>query len=429
MPAVTVRTQTSGPLAPLRVPGFKVLLGGYSVNELGNWLGDIALAVLVFDKTGSPLATAALFVGTRFTPAFLSPLVVARIEAFRPRVALASLYGADAIVFGVLALLAASHFSLALVVVLGAVDGTLALAARAFTRSSSAALLGGRGLLGRGNALFNIGFTAAGALGPAIAGLVVSQAGAQAALWADAASFAGVAILTGTAAALPVGESAEGEWKTRLREGFAYVRSRRLLFGLFVAQGVTSLFFFIVVPIEVVYAKETLHAGSSGYGWLLACWGLGMIGGGILVARAHYVRVQTLLFAGTVAISLSYLGMAVAPGLAVACAIAVVGGAGNGLQWVSMINAVQQLTSSAMQTRVMGLLEGVAAAVPAVGFAVGGALTAAASPRIAYAIAGAGGVLVVIVAVWRLAAAPWVGAGAASSDDAVAPAGHGPKPS
>jgi predicted MFS family arabinose efflux permease len=214
-----------------------------------------------------------------------------------------------------------------------------------------------------------------------------------------------------------------------LREGFAYVRGRRLLFGLFAAQAATSLFFFIVVPIEVVYAKETLHAGSSGYGWLLACWGLGMIGGGILVAGANRVRIQTLLFAGTTAIAVSYLGMAIAPGLGVACAISVVGGAGNGLQWVSMINAVQELTSSAMQTRVMGLLEGVGAALPAVGFAVGGAVASAASPRTAYLVAGAGGVLVVIAAVWRLAPAPWMGTGAAGPEDAVAPAGHGPKPS
>src|SRR3954451_2571054 len=86
MPAVTPRTQTTGTLAPLRVAGFRVLAGGYSINELGNWLGDIALAVLVFDHTGSPLATALLFVGTRFAPAVLAPAVVARVEAFRPRV-------------------------------------------------------------------------------------------------------------------------------------------------------------------------------------------------------------------------------------------------------------------------------------------------------------------------------------------------------
>src|SRR4051794_6200397 len=96
MPAVIAPTPSPGALAPIRVPGFKVLAGGYSINELGNWLGDIALAVLVFDQTGSPMATALLFIGTRFVPAMLAPAAVTRVEAFRPRMSLPLLYGFDA---------------------------------------------------------------------------------------------------------------------------------------------------------------------------------------------------------------------------------------------------------------------------------------------------------------------------------------------
>src|SRR3954452_22780808 len=206
-----------GPLAPLRGAGFKALAGGYSINELGNWLGDIALAVLVFDQTGSALATALLFVGTRFVPALVAPAIVARIELLRPRLSLPLLYGADAVVFAVLALLVSDHFTLALVVGLGAVDGTLALAARALTRSSSAVLLEPSGLLRRGNALFNIGFTMAGAAGPAIAGVVTATGGADTALLADAASFAFVAVLMAGTSVLPSGTRDEAAWSDRIR--------------------------------------------------------------------------------------------------------------------------------------------------------------------------------------------------------------------
>ena len=48
-------------LRPLRLPAFRRLALVRFVDELGDWLGEIALAVLVFDQTGSPLATAALF--------------------------------------------------------------------------------------------------------------------------------------------------------------------------------------------------------------------------------------------------------------------------------------------------------------------------------------------------------------------------------
>src|SRR3954452_4357565 len=206
MSATTTTAERNGPLSPLGVPGFKVLASGYTINELGNWLRDIALAILVFDKTNNAIATALLFVGTRFVPALLGPLVVARVEGLRPRISLPLLYGADAVVFAILALLAADSFSLPVVIALGAVDGTLALAARALTRTTSAVLLEPAGLLRRGNALFNIGFTAAGALGPAIAGVVVARAGVPAALWADAASFALVAVLLASSRALPAGD-------------------------------------------------------------------------------------------------------------------------------------------------------------------------------------------------------------------------------
>ena len=56
-------------LAPLRIAGFGRLAAASLVNELGNWLGEIALAVVVFDQTGSPVATAALFVAMQFVPA------------------------------------------------------------------------------------------------------------------------------------------------------------------------------------------------------------------------------------------------------------------------------------------------------------------------------------------------------------------------
>jgi hypothetical protein len=428
---MSTTAERNGPLAPLNVAGFKVLAGGYSINELGNWLGDIALAVLVFDQTGSPLATALLFVGTRFVPALLAPAIVARVEALRPRASLPLLYGADALVFAALAIIAAEGFSLPVVVALGAVDGTLALAARALTRSTSAALLEPEGLLRRGNALFNIGFTAAGALGPAIAGLVVAHAGVSSALWADAASFALVALMLGTAGSLPPGEGAEGGWAHRLRDAYDYVRDRRVLYGLLFAQAMASIFFYAVVPIEVVYAKETLSAGDSGYGWLLAAWGGGMIAGGFLFAGSQRWRIEYVLAAGTLAVGAAYLGLAAAPSLAVACAISAVGGVGNGVQWISVVHVVQEITSSAMQARVLGLLEAMAAALPVFGFLLGGALTSAASPRTAYAVAGAGVVAVLVMSVMRLRSAEWPMRAdvAVAPEESAAAVGRGPVPS
>jgi MFS family permease len=82
--------------------------------------------------------------------------------------------------------------------------------------------------------------------------------------------------------------------------------------------------------------------------------------------------------------------MGIAPTLAVACAFSVLGGVGNGVEWVSAISAVQELTESGMQARIMAVLESVASAMPGVGFALGGVLAAVASTRATFAVSGFG---------------------------------------
>src|SRR5262245_6003381 len=127
-------------LSPLRLPGFPSLGLAYLVNELGNWLGEIALAVLVFDQTDSPVATAALFGAMQFMPALLGPALVSRVDYLDPRIALPSLYAGEAVAFGALALLAGDSFALVLVLALATVDGSIASAARALTRATAAAV-------------------------------------------------------------------------------------------------------------------------------------------------------------------------------------------------------------------------------------------------------------------------------------------------
>jgi MFS family permease len=88
----------------------------------------------------------------------------------------------------------------------------------------------------------------------------------------------------------------------------------------------------------------------------------------------------------------------VAPTLAVACLASVLGGTGNGVQWVAVMTALQESVEPDYQARAAGLLESALAAVPGIGYLVGGALTAAVSPRLAYAVSAVG--VAVVVALW-----------------------------
>lgn len=378
------------------MPTFRHLAAAFTINELGNWIADVALAILVFNRTGSPLATAGLFLALRFAPALLAPLVTSRLEVFNARRIVPAVHLGEALIFAGIAVLA-HYFSLPGVLVLAALDGLLAIAAKALTRSATVALLSGEDLVREGNAILNMGFNVGGAIGPALAGLLVAADGPSAALILDAASFAVVAVIIAAAPDLSIDSDRETNSVGRLRAGIGEVWRRpglrRLLFGAAVAM----MFGAAVVPIEVVFAERTLHAGDSGYGLLIGSWGVGMIAGGALFANAGRVRLSIVVTAGMGLIAAGYTGLAAAPDLAVACVFSALGGAGNGIWWISVVTAVQQAIPNSAQSVAMAVVEVINQLMPAIGFIIGGAVTALSSPRAAYALAAAG-VAVVIVA-------------------------------
>jgi MFS family permease len=383
---------------PLRKPQFRRLAASYAVNELGDWMGIVALSVLVFDRTGSALATAGLFLGTRFLPALIAPILVAKVEQPPPRFALPVIYCGEAAAFGALALFAGDGFLLVGVIVLATIDGALALTGRALTRAVVAASLEPAGELRAGNAVLNVAFTGSAAIGPGIAGLIVAGFGVQSALLLDAVSFYVIAWILLTAGPLPQAAPDPGLVRDRVRAGLAYIRERPTLRRLLVAQGAAFIFFAAVIPIEVIYSKQTLGAGDSGYGLLLASWGVGMVLGSFVFALVRRAPLPVLLFFSTLAVGVGYLGLAAAPTLAVACGASVVGGSGNGVQWVSAISAVQELTVAGMQARVMSVLESIGAAMPGVGYLLGGLIASGASPRTTFLVAGIGVLAIVAVA-------------------------------
>jgi MFS family permease len=375
---------------------FRRLAACYTLDELGNWLGEVALALIVYGVTGSPVATAALFVAARFLPALGAPPLLARLEAAQRRDLLRLLFVAEAATFAVLAVCAQAAL-VPFVLAIAVLDGTLARAGRATIRAATAAEFPDADDLRRANSVLNVSFTANAALGPAIAGAVVATLGTGPALWLDASSFIAVALIA-PRIALPAGDGEAGEagWRERLAAGLRYVRRNRAVGGLMAGQAAAVLFFSLVVPIEVVFVEATLGGGAAGYGALLASWGAGMVVGAGLFAVAKRVSPGALIAGSMLLVGLSYALIGISGSIVAACAASVVGGVGNGIQWVAVLNAIQQATVQVMQLRVMALYESITTAMPAVGFALGGTIAALLSPRAAY-FAAAGGVLVTLV--------------------------------
>ncbi|MGH2969679.1 MAG: MFS transporter [Solirubrobacteraceae bacterium] len=382
--------------APVGVRPFGRLLTSYTVNEIGDSVGIVALAVLVYDRTGDVAPTAAFFIAAKFLPALLAPALIARVDQIALRRALPTIYVLEAATFAALGLIADGEFLLALVLALALVDGTLAVTGRGLTRGAVATVLQPAGLLREGNALMNLGFALASVGGAALAGLLIGTLGVGTALYVDAASFLIIAVLLAATSGLPSVEVEREPYLQRFRAGLRYARENVILRVLLIGQAIALVLFTLIIPIEVIYAKESLGTTSAGYGVLLAAWGAGIVVGSLIYLRLKHRSAFGLVVYSTLAIAVAYLGLASAGTLAIACLISVVGGAGNGVQWIAVMTALQERTPREYQARISGLLESLGAGMPGVGYLLGGAIVAAASPRTAYAVAG-GGLLVLVV--------------------------------
>jgi MFS family permease len=431
----------------LRDPKLRRIVVAYTVNRLGTWFGFIALSVAVYEHTHSAIAVAALLVAGQVLPAFVVPALVARVEASSRRGELSALYLFEAAATAVLAGLV-WRFWLPGILLLVALDGTAALAASALLRAAAARAarawsyerhtqtvpesenlpphtyagqagialavsesgLGGSEFAGgdgvnrdvvdpretsaleaerKANAAINIGFAVTFTLGPALAGLAVPAFGAPVTLLIDAASFVicGAMLLD----LRPHSDDADtSSVRARVKAAWRHINEAPGLRGLLLAEAVALVFFEFSPPIEVAYAKSTLHAGDGGYGLLLGVWGLGVAVGSIVFARSIRRSLGLLLSASTLAVGLAYLGWAIAPSLAFACFAGLLGGIGNGVQWAALISAVQRLTPQNLHGRMMGAVESLGAICPGIGLSLGGVIAALSSPRVAFLVAGIG---------------------------------------
>ncbi len=389
----------------LGIAEFRALLISYVINRAGDVFGALALAIVVLSTTRSAIATAALFLATQFLPGLVGPFLVGRVGEIAPGRILPACYVVEACLFLVLAVIS-RHAAVALIVALAFLDGTLAFAARSVTRSTTASTLMPHNLMPEGKAAFNLALAGATVAGPVLGGALLALLGPATALAADGFSFVLAALLILAAPGLRVrkeSDAVRSPQRRRLRASLRYVAGDRALRVLIFGEGIAFVFFYLVVPVTVVYATRSLHAGPAGYAAILASWGVGAVIGSTLHVRlARRVGHATILIS-TAAVALGYLGTALAPTLLLACAWSVVGGVGNGTQWASVETAVHQLVDERFRLRVAAMLESMAALAPGVGIILGGALTALLSPRAAYLAAGLG--LVALIAAAALSRA------------------------
>ena len=381
----------------LRVPAYRRLLAAYTLNELAYSFGSLALAVLVYERTGSALAAAGYFLCAMFGPALLSPAVVARLDQRSSRPVLVGLYGLEATVFVVLAWVV-GRFALAPVLALALLDGVVAVTARALARAATVSVTSAAGLLREANAVSNASFSVCYMVGPGVAGIAVALGGTVTALLISGGVFTLVALTLATASGLPGSAPEQAPSVGRLSSALRYARGQRRVRALLGAVAAAMLFVSIPIPVEVVLVDHTVHGGAGGYGVLLSAWGAGAVVGSVIYARWRALPARAPIALGACCMGGGFVVMAIAPSLAVALAGGALAGVGNGTMFVGARTALQEAVEDRWMALMMSLSESIIQGMPGVGILLGGALAAAAGPRAALAAGGCGALVTGVVA-------------------------------
>ena len=383
----------------LQLPVYRRLLGAYTLNELAWSIGTLALAFLVYGRTGSALGAAAFFFCSQFVPALLAPLVVARLDHHTPRLTSAGAVrdrggrrswcsrGSPA----------TSRSCRSCSWPRSTVSWRWS--ARSLARATSAEVTGEAGLLREGNAVANTAFSLCFMAGPAIGGVIVAASSTSVALLVNCGLFVAMGLLLATARGLPGSAAERASPKGRLRAAMAYVSQRPSIRALLGVQAAGVLFFTISIPAEVVLAEHTLHASAGGYGAMLSAWGVGAVAGSAVYARWLGRPARQLIAGGVGALGVGFVVMALAPALWVAIAGAAIAGVGNGVESVAGRTALQEEVEEGWMAVMMSVNESMFELIPGLGILLGGAIAALAGPRAALGVAGLGS-LVVMVAVW-----------------------------
>jgi MFS family permease len=386
---------------------YRLYFYGQLVSQAGTWLQSAAQAWLVLQLTHSAVALGFLTFWQFGPYAIFGLLGGAITDMLDARRTLLATQVALAVLAVVLAVLTLGHW-----VTVWQIDSLAA--ARGivlvFNNPSRQALivqLVGREDLPNAIALNSSVANATRILGPGLGGILIAVLGVGICYAINAASFIAViiALLAMSAAEMHGMERkrASGSIARNLVEGMAYAWcTPQVLLVLSVLFVISTLGinFNVLLPL---LTSQTLHAGPEVFGLLTACFGAGALVGGLISATISRTGWVIVLSAGSL-FSLSELLLAPLHSLLGCVALLVVTGVFYTL-YASNSNSMVQLAAPAhLQGRVAGLYSYIFAGTSPIGALIAGWLCHEGGTRLAFIVAGVGGLAAAAVAaawVWR----------------------------
>jgi MFS family permease len=369
----------------LRGRDFRLLVFATGLTSLGDELALIALTIKVAELTDSGLAVAALLLAGLLPLVIFAPAAGVIVDNFETR---RSLIIASAIQ-AVLAVSLAFVGGLPAILMLSFLLGTCTAVASPAIYTLAPVIVGDEHAT-EGNAYLETARYVGMIAGPVMAGVLSAAIDTRVALLVDAGTFVAIGL---AALALQVRRHPAGseEGAGEARAGFGLVARDRLLLIAFAVIGGVVLFAAMDNVAEIFYARKSLDAGAWGYGLLASVWLVGMVVGAAVIARR--LGKERLLPAMAIAAIVGGAAVAVAgliPVLALALAMFVVGGIGNGIETVSIRSIIVHRVPDRFRGRVFAAYGGLMNGMQLAATGLAGVLVGAVGGRIALIIGGAG---------------------------------------
>ena len=286
----------------LRHADYRLFWAGNLVSNTGSWMQNVAQGWLVLQLTDSPFWLGLLGFAQQVPALIFSlPAGVLADRVARRRLLLATQATMMSLAL-VLAVLVSLHWiTVPQIIAIAFLAGTtMALNAPSYQAAVRDLVVHEDTL--NAIALNSIQFNFSRVLGPSIAGFLIAGVGLAACFYLNALSYVVLLAVIARVRFPSHHEREGGRMSEELAEGFRYVWTHRTILILVLIVAMVSMFGLPYLVMMPAFARDVLHVGAAGLGYLVAAAGLGALIGGIHLAmlKSHRRRGPLVLGAALV---------------------------------------------------------------------------------------------------------------------------------
>ena len=335
----TMSAPSTSAWSPLTIAVFRMLWIATLASNLGTWMHDIGASWLMTSLSPSPVMVALIQTATTL-PIFLLAIPAGALSDMVDRrrflIAVQVWLGLVAALLGFLTLMGVTNVwtLIALTFAMG-IGSAMMMPAWA----AIAPELVPREQLQPAIALNSLGVNIARALGPAVAGVIVSLAGTGAVFVLNALSYLGIIfVLLHWRRDAPISQLPSERFFSALRSGFRFARHAPDLQAAMIRGAGFFLFASALWALLPLVAKSLTNGGPQAFGLLVACIGVGAVSGALVLPKLRQVLSRdTLVAAGSCLYAGSMLGLAALDQLIPLCLMMTI----TGIAWITVLSCLQ----------------------------------------------------------------------------------------